>query len=184
MRLRTEIRLTYLRRVLQQRWPLPSSVPAMLVVGRDSNVVAARFMRLGFFVEQIGLQDASLQCLGARLRDRASGFDIVCCWDVLEHVAEWQAMVDMMARALRSGGVFFYSSSGRVEGSWNFVTRLCRQWLEDPVELIPPADLHAALRRGGLFPQRVAGLGYEDGRATTSRTVGEDLVSYMGYAFR
>lgn len=141
------IRLGYLRRVLSERWPVPSRVPAMLVVSRDSAVVATDFARLGFRVEGIGPRDASLESLSRRLAGRAADFDIVCCWDLLDHGNDWQGTVGLMARALRSGGLFFYSVSGR---------------------LISPRDLHATLRRHGLFPQRVVALDH----------------SHLGYAFR
>lgn len=147
------IRFGYLRRVLAERWPVPSRVPAMLAVSRDSGAVAADFARLGFRAEGIRPRDASLESLSRRLAGRAADFDIVCCWDVLEQGHDWQGIVGLMARALRSGGLFFYSVSGRA----------------DPDELISPRDLHATLRRHGLFPQRMVAL---------------DHGVSLGYAFR
>jgi 2-polyprenyl-6-hydroxyphenyl methylase/3-demethylubiquinone-9 3-methyltransferase len=178
------IRFGYLRRVLSERWPVPSRTPTMLAVSRDSSVVAADFARLGFRVEGIGPQDASLESLSQRLAGRTADFDVVCCWDVLEHGDDWPAIVGVMARALRSGGVFFYSVRGRAKGSWSFVNRLTRLWREDPDEVISPRDLHATLRQQGLLPQRAVALDHGVSRPAMSRAVRDRVVSYTGYAFR
>jgi SAM-dependent methyltransferase len=96
-------------------------VPAMLDVSRDGCVVAAKVARLGFRVEEITLPDTSPESLSPRLGGRTAAFDIVCCWDVLEQVDDWQAIVGAMARVLRSGGVFFYSIGRQAKGSWSFL---------------------------------------------------------------
>jgi SAM-dependent methyltransferase len=178
------IRFGYLRRILSERWPVPMRIPAMLNVSRDGCAVAAKVARLGFRVEDIRLQGTLPESLSQRLGGRTAVFDVVCCWDVLDQVDEWQAIVGEIARVLRSGGVFFYSIGRRPKGSWSFLSRLTRRWLEDPDQLISPRDLHPALRRQGLVPQRMLGLGQGLSRWAMSRALRDGVVSYMGYAFR
>jgi SAM-dependent methyltransferase len=178
------IRFGYLRRILSERWPVPMRIPAMLDVSRDGGVVAAKVARLGFRVEEIRSQDSLPQSLSLQLGGRTPAFDVVCCWDVLEQVDDWQAFVGEMARVLRNGGVFFYSIGRRAKGSGSFLNRLTRRWRDDPDQLILPRDLHATLRRHGLVPQRMVGLGRGLSRPAMSRALRNGLVSYMGYAFR
>ena len=149
-----QIRLGYLRGVLAERWPVPSRIPTLLAFSRDSNVTAVTFGRLGFRVEEISSDDPP-ESLRQQLPGRIACFDVVCCWDLLEHHDDWQDVVAMLAGALRSGGVFFYSVSGRMKGSRR--------------------ELRAALRKGGLSPRRITGLGH---------TIRNRAVSQMGYAFR
>jgi SAM-dependent methyltransferase len=151
-----QVRLGYLRGVLAERWPVPSRIPTLLAFSRDSNVTAVTFGRLGFRVEEISADDP-LEGLSHQLPDRNACFDVVCCWDLLEHHDDWQDVVAMLAKALRNDGVFFYSVSGRSKGSRR--------------------ELRSVLRRIGLSPQRIAGLG--PGWRPADR-----VFSHMGYAFR
>jgi hypothetical protein len=177
------IRFAYVSRVLSERWPVPSRVPAMLDVSRHGTAMAAEFARLGFRVQEIRLQDTSLESLGQRLASRTAAFDVACCWDLLEQVDDWQAIVGAMAQALRSGGVFFYNINGRAKGSRSFLNRFRRRWLEDPDQLISPRDPHEILRRQGLVPQPGVALGRGVSRRVMSRAVRAG-VPYMGSAFR
>jgi SAM-dependent methyltransferase len=151
-----QIRLRYLRGVLAERWPVPSSIPTLLAFSRDSNVTADTFGQLGFRVEEMSSDDPA-ESLRQQLPGQMARFDVVCCWDLLEHHDDWQDVVAMLGRALRNGGVFFYSVSGRSKGSRR--------------------ELRSVLRRVGLSPQRIAGLGPECRPANRG-------FSHMGYAFR
>jgi hypothetical protein len=158
-----QIRLGYLRGVLAERWPVPSRIPTLLAFSRDSNVTAVMFGRLGFRVEEISADDP-LEGLRQQLPGRKACFDVVCCWDLLEQHDDWQDVVAMLARAVTSGGVFFYSVCGPVKGSRR--------------------EPQGVLRRLGLSPQPLVGLGHEVGRASPGRTRRNRVVSYMGYAIR
>jgi SAM-dependent methyltransferase len=143
------IRFGYLKRVLSERWPVPSRVPVMLDISRDGCVVAAKVARLGFRVEEIRLQVSLPESLSPQLGGRTAAFDVVCCWDLLEQVDDRQTLVGEMARVLRSGGVFFYSIGCRAKKAGSFLSRLTRRWLEDPDAVISARELHATLRRQG-----------------------------------
>jgi SAM-dependent methyltransferase len=158
-----QIRLGYLRGVLSERWPVPPRIPTLLAFSRDSNVTAVTFGRLGFRVEEISSDDPP-ESLRQQLPGRKACFDVVCCWDLLEHCDDWPDVVAMLARALRSGGVFFYSVSGRMQGNRR--------------------ELKAVLRKVGLSPQRMAGLRPGVGSGSLGPTMRNGVVSQMGYAFQ
>jgi SAM-dependent methyltransferase len=88
------------------------------------------------------------ESLSPQLRGGTAAFDVVCCWDVLEQVDDWQALVGEMARVLRSGGVFFYSISRRAKRRGSFLSRLTRRWLEHRNEVISAARDSASTRPG------------------------------------
>jgi SAM-dependent methyltransferase len=158
-----QVRLGYLRGVLAERWAVPSRIPTLLAFSRDSNVTAVTFGRLGFRVEEVSADDPP-EGLRQQLPWRKACFDVVCCWDLLEHHDDWQEVVAMLARTVTNGGVFFYSVCGPVKGS-----------LREP---------QVVLRRVGLSPQHLVGLGHEAGSAWPGRRRRNRLVSYMGYAIR
>ena len=151
-----QIRLGYLRCVLSERWPVPSRIPTLLAFSRDSNVTAVTFGQLGFRVEEMNSDDPP-ESLRQQLPGRMACFDVVCCWDLLEHHDDWQDVVAMLGRALRGGGVFFYSVSSRIKGSRR--------------------ELRSVLRRVGLSPNRIVGLG-------SGLRPGNRVFPHMGYAFR
>jgi 2-polyprenyl-6-hydroxyphenyl methylase/3-demethylubiquinone-9 3-methyltransferase len=177
------IRFGYLARVLSERWPRPVRMPSLLYVSRDGGSLAGKLARVGFDVTAIRLQDTSLESLSERLAGRAGAFDVVCCCDLLEHVPDWSVAVAELARTLKSGGVFFYSVAAPTRRGVGWLDRLARWWLGDRNGSVVPADLHAALRRDGLLPQRLVGLGHGVTRPAMSRAVRRGAVAYMGYAF-
>ena len=158
-----EIRVGYLRGVLAERWPAPSRIPTLLAFSRDSNLTAVTFGRLGFRVEEISADDP-LEGLRQQLPGRKACFDVVCCWDLLEQHDDWQDVVAMLARAVTTGGVFFYSVCGPVKGSGR--------------------EPQGVLRRLGLSPQPLVGLGHEAGPGSPGPTRRNRAASYMGYAIR
>lgn len=178
------IRLGYLDRILSERWPATTKSPAVLAISRDTGWMTAKFMARGCRAEGVRLQDTSLESLQERLGGRTAAFDVVTCCDVFEHVEDWPAIVGVIARVLRGGGVLFYSVTSRAAQAGSLVSRLARRWRWDEDRLITPGELSAALRREGLLPQRVVGLGRGLDRPAMSRTVKNGAVSYMGYAFK
>ena len=104
----------------------------------------------GSHIRATGLSGGGDQCgrPARRAETAASGaerrFDVVCCWDLLEQYDDRQDVVAMMARAVTSGGVFFYSVCGPVKGSRR--------------------EPQGVLRRLGLSPQPPVGLGHEGAR--------------------
>lgn len=178
------IRFGYLMQVLSERWPRPVRMPTLLHVSRGAGPLAGKLARVGLDVTAIRLQDTSLESLCQRLAGRAGAFDVVYCCDLLEQVDDWSATVGELARLLRPGGIFFYSVAAPAPRSGGWLDRLARWWLGDRTESVAPSDLHAILRRDGLLPQRLVGLGHGVSRPAMSRAARSGAVSYMGYAFR
>ncbi len=85
---------------------------------------------------------------GAALPLADGQFDLVICNCVLEHIADDQAALEAMARALRPGGLLYLTVDGAEHGlALGFLERLparLRRWLLRP-QVLPGADLAAAL---------------------------------------
>jgi hypothetical protein len=176
------IRFAYVRRVLSREWPATARAPAMLHVSADRGVIGSRFARRGFRVEGIRLQDTSPEELIRQLNEQTAAFDIVCCWDGLRYGHHWPTIVSALARALRSGGILFYSVTGRA-GS-GLLSRLRTWWGKDPNELLSPCELRTTLLRKGLFPQRHLWLGQAVGPARKAWPGRDGITCYVGHALR
>lgn len=156
----------------------------VLDVGCGGGILAEDFARLGSRVtgvdpsaptleaarrhaEQEGLGITYEQAGGESLPLVDASFDVVCCCDVLEHVADVAAVVSEIARVLRPGGVFFYDTINRTFRSKLVAIKVMQDWewsrfvppdLHAWTMFIKPEELAAALRRQGLEPQGVLGM--------------------------
>jgi 2-polyprenyl-6-hydroxyphenyl methylase/3-demethylubiquinone-9 3-methyltransferase len=108
------------------------------------------------------LQDA------AELADMQPGFDVVCCMEMLEHVADPGAFVAVLARLVRPGGAIFVSTLNRNLKSFmlaivgaEYVLRLLPRGTHEYERFIRPAELAAYARVAGLGLVHTAGLHYE-----------------------
>jgi 2-polyprenyl-6-hydroxyphenyl methylase / 3-demethylubiquinone-9 3-methyltransferase len=54
---------------------------------------------------------------GHDLQFENASFDVAFCCDVLEHVADWDAVIREIARVLRSGAVLLYDTINRTFAS-------------------------------------------------------------------
>ena len=93
--------------------------------------------------------------------------DIVYCVDVLEHVADVDAVVGEIARVLKPGGLFLFDTINRTRVSKLVAIKLCQQWpvtaclppgLHDWNQFITPAELRQALVRRHLREEGLTGL--------------------------
>jgi 2-polyprenyl-6-hydroxyphenyl methylase/3-demethylubiquinone-9 3-methyltransferase len=93
--------------------------------------------------------------------------DIVYCVDVLEHVADVDAVVGEAARVLRPGGLFLFDTINRTMISKIVMIKLCQDWpltawmppgLHDWDQFIKPAELRAVLARHHLREEGLTGL--------------------------
>ena len=55
-------------------------------------------------------------------------FDVAYCFDVLEHVGDWEQVVAETARVLKPGGVFVYDTLNRTRLSRLGMIRLPQEW--------------------------------------------------------
>lgn len=118
--------------------------------------------------EQMGLDIAYRLGKGESLPFPDHSFDVVCCCDVLEHVADRSAILSEVRRVLRPGGTFLYDTINRtwlsrlafiqVAQKWS-LTRFVPTDFHDARFFVPPALLRAEMARQGLVQQCLSGLG-------------------------
>ncbi len=123
-----------------------------------------------------------------------AAFDAVVCVDVLEHVADLDAVLGEVHRVLRPGGRFLYDTINRNPlASFVVVTlaedlfRILPQGTHDPAMFLRPGELAAALGRAGLAPGERTGLGPRGLDRRLDPTFGPlpfTTLIYMGYADR
>lgn len=99
----------------------------------------------------------------------ASGrFDAVVCSEVLEHVEDPDAVIAESTRVLRPGGVFVYSGPNRTRLMDLFLVRMAQEWRWTRIvppglhrwdRLLRPEEVHDAMRRHGLVPIDLVGVG-------------------------
>jgi len=115
-----------------------------------------------------GLRVGYLAAAGERLPVRDAAFDVACCCDVLEHLADPGLVIGETARALRPGGLYLFDTINRTRRSRLVAIRAAQQWpltrltdvaLHDWDMFLKPAELTALLERHGLVPGELAGLG-------------------------
>ena len=177
-------RFEYFRDVLVR---LGRDLPGMhtLDVGCGGGFMAERFARLGCRVAGVDLSPVSIEA--ARHHARSGGldidyrvgsadrlpfadhtFDLTYCCDVLEHLPDVQRAITEAARVLKPGGVYLFDTVNRTRFSRLLAIKALQEWrftkvFDSPVHVwemfIRPADLGAMLRRAGLVPGEVVGLG-------------------------
>jgi 2-polyprenyl-6-hydroxyphenyl methylase/3-demethylubiquinone-9 3-methyltransferase len=93
--------------------------------------------------------------------------DVVYCVDVLEHVADVDAVVGEATRVLRPGGLFLFDTINRTWISKLVLIKLCQDWpvtawmppgLHDWNQFITPAELREVLARHHLREDGLTGL--------------------------
>lgn len=105
---------------------------------------------------------------GEALPFHSGGFDAVVCSEVLEHVQDPGAVIAECARVLRPGGVFIYSGPNRTRLMGLFLIRVAQEWrwtrivpagLHEFDRLLTPREIRSHMRRHGLVPVEVVGVG-------------------------
>lgn len=118
--------------------------------------------------EQSGLS-IDYRCVSSRdlAREMASAFDIVVCYEMLEHVDAPAYVVDDCAMLTRPGGDLFFSTINRSAKSWllaiggaEYVLGLLPRGTHDYAKLIRPSELGAWCRRAHLAVEEIAGMHY------------------------
>jgi len=104
--------------------------------------------------------------VGEALPYESASFDAVVCVDVLEHVADLAKVLSEVVRTLRPGGLFLFDTINRTPLARlatitvaEDVLRLLPRGTHDPAMFIRPTELRAAMRRAGLVPGAITGLG-------------------------
>jgi len=149
-------RLAYTRRKLFDELRLEPRGKQALEVGCGGGLVCEEIARLGFEVTGIDPSEPSLAA--ATLHARSSGFairyeqasgeslpfpegsfDVVFCFDVLEHVRDLPQVIREVARVLKPGGVFCYDTLNRTWLSYLVAIKIGQEW---PRWAFLPPNLH------------------------------------------
>jgi 2-polyprenyl-6-hydroxyphenyl methylase/3-demethylubiquinone-9 3-methyltransferase len=93
--------------------------------------------------------------------------DVVYCVDVLEHVADLDAVIGETARVLKPGGLYLFDTINRTRLSKLVMIKLSQEWaatawmptgLHDWGQFITPAELSESLARHGLDQHDLTGM--------------------------
>jgi 2-polyprenyl-6-hydroxyphenyl methylase/3-demethylubiquinone-9 3-methyltransferase len=153
-------------------------------VGCGGGLMAEEIARLGASV--IGVDPSAASLATAREHAAAGGLaidyragsgehlpagdacaDAVYCVDVLEHVADLDAVIAETARVLKPGGLYLFDTINRTLLSKLVMIKLSQDWpatawmppgLHDWAQFITPAELGRCLARHGLRQHDLAGL--------------------------
>jgi len=119
------------------------------------------------------------------LADPAQRFDVVCCMEMLEHIADPASMIATLGGLLAPGGQLFVSTLNRTARAFalaivgaEYVLRLLPRGTHTYERFIKPSELGHWARTAGLRLDDLAGIDYEpfSGRASQTTDVG---VNYM-----
>ena len=175
-------RVPYFIRALKSAGIVPLGSRA-LDVGCGGGLLAEEAAALGFDVTGVDPSAPSLDVArahaaknhlridyrlgsGEALPFAAGTFDVVFCCDVLEHIANWDAVVGEMARVLRSGGVLLYDTINRTFASKIRSIKIAQDWkwtrFAPPNThvwemFITPDELFASFARHGLRSLGISG---------------------------
>jgi len=181
----THGRLGYFRTVLGRRHGAAAAGSRVLDIGCGGGFLAEEFAALGCLVTGIDPAPASIVTARAHAAGRGlridylvgageelpfpdAAFDVACCCDVLEHVADVDRVVGEAARVLRPGGTYLFDTINRTLASKLLAVKVVQQWrltrltavaIHDWDMFITPAELTATMERHGLVPGEVTGLG-------------------------
>jgi 2-polyprenyl-6-hydroxyphenyl methylase/3-demethylubiquinone-9 3-methyltransferase len=178
----------------------------VLDVGCGGGLLAEALARRG--AEVTGIDMAPAMILTAKLHAAESGlaidyrvqdaaelalqkphsFDVVCCMEMLEHVAEPAAFIGVLARLVRPGGAVFVSTLNRNVRSFllaivgaEYVLRLLPRGTHEYERFIRPAELAAWARVARLSLSHTAGLHYDPfaDRCTLNEDVSVNYIAHL-----
>jgi 2-polyprenyl-6-hydroxyphenyl methylase/3-demethylubiquinone-9 3-methyltransferase len=123
-------------------------------------------------------------------RVHPSGFDVVTCMEMLEHVPDPERMMRTLATLVRSGGAIFISTINRNLKSFllaivaaEYLLKLIPRGTHEYERLIRPSQLERWARAAGLSLQELAGLEFNP--LTSSCHLGLDTsVNYLAHLQR
>jgi 2-polyprenyl-6-hydroxyphenyl methylase/3-demethylubiquinone-9 3-methyltransferase len=178
-------RLGYFRGVLTRRFGPGLAGLRVLDIGCGGGFLSEEFAALGCRVAGVdpatasagtarahaaarGLRVGYLAGTGEELPFKDAAFDVACCCDVLEHVADPDRVIGETARVLKPGGLYLFDTVNRTRTSRLMAIKVMQQWpltrltdvaIHDWDQFITPAELAVLLARHGFAVGEMTGLG-------------------------
>ena len=176
-------------------------------VGCGGGLIAEPMARLGFAVTAVDADEEAIAV--ARTHAAASGlaidyrndtaesladnqrqFDVVLALEIVEHIAEPDALLAACGALIKPGGVFIGATLNRTPQSFalaivgaEYVMRWLPRGTHDWRRFLRPSEFVLGLRRAGLSPTRLKGLRYR--LASGDWTLSDDLsVNYIVMAVK
>jgi 2-polyprenyl-6-hydroxyphenyl methylase / 3-demethylubiquinone-9 3-methyltransferase len=178
-------RFGYFCEVLTNRLGLDPRDIRALDIGCGGGFLAEEFARLGCQV--VGVDPSAVSIETARRHATATGldvdywvgtgeqlpmadgeFDLAYCCDVLEHVADLDAVISETARVLKPEGIFLFDTINRTLASKLLAIKVMQEWrltrcidsaIHEWTMFITPKELVVILGRHGLRIGEIVGLG-------------------------
>jgi 2-polyprenyl-6-hydroxyphenyl methylase/3-demethylubiquinone-9 3-methyltransferase len=178
-------RFGYFCEVLTNRLGLDPRGIRALDIGCGGGFLAEEFARLGCQV--VGVDPSAVSIETARRHATATGldvdyrvgtgeqlpmadgeFDLAYCCDVLEHVADLDAVISETARVLKPEGIFLFDTINRTLASKLLAIKVMQEWrltrcidsaIHEWTMFITPKELVVILGRHGLRIGEIVGLG-------------------------
>jgi 2-polyprenyl-6-hydroxyphenyl methylase/3-demethylubiquinone-9 3-methyltransferase len=165
-------------------------------IGCGGGLVSEAMARRGAKVTAIDLAPGPLQV--ARLHalesgvaeEQPSGFDVVTCLEMLEHVPQPSGIVEALARLVRPGGHVFCSTINRGPKAFalaivgaEYLLRLLPAGTHEYARFIRPSELCRYAREAGLELRELAGISY-DPFTRKSRLTADTSVNYLAHFTR
>lgn len=117
--------------------------------------------------------------------EQPASWDVVCCMEMLEHVADPEYFLQVLGRLVRPGGAVFVSTLNRNAKSFlmaivgaEYVLRLLPRGTHEYERFIRPSELAGWARGAGLALSHTAGLHY-DPFADRCRLTDDVSVNYI-----
>lgn len=177
-------RFTYIHNTLTNRLHRSVSGLRLLDIGCGGGLLAEELARAGYDVAGIdpsansvgvaqrharsaGVGAKYAVAMGEYLPFDADTFDAAYCCDVLEHVDDYDVIIDEAARVLKPDGVFFYDTINRTRFSKLVMIKLFQEWrwtrvmmpaTHDWEMFITPRELRTNMSWHGLVEQDRIGL--------------------------
>ena len=184
-------RFGYFCEVLTNRLGLDPRDIRALDIGCGGGFLAEEFARLGCQV--VGVDPSAVSIETARRHAGATGldvdyrvgtgeqlpvadgeFDLAYCCDVLEHVADLDAVISETARVLNPEGIFLFDTINRTQASKLLAIKVMQEWrltrcidaaIHEWTMFITPKELVVILGRHGLRIGEIVGLGSRSRKA-------------------
>jgi 2-polyprenyl-6-hydroxyphenyl methylase/3-demethylubiquinone-9 3-methyltransferase len=132
--------------------------------------------------------DIDYRCVSSRdlMREAPGAFDIVVCYEMLEHVDTPAYVVDDCAMLTAPGGHLFFSTINRSAKAWllaiggaEYVLGLLPRGTHEYSKLIRPSELGAWCRRAQLEIAEIAGMHYNPFTRRASLTQRPDVNYFL-----